>query len=85
MIIEIPIIVKVKIDTSKIQGVHDSLVAIRNASMGNADELNAIIEPFAQKLQFLEDRKLMIQEAKDSEEERVRLLRSGSGSGGQFS
>ena len=80
MIIEIPIIVKVKIDTSKIQSLHDSLVTIRDAASPiNTDELNAIIEPLAQKLQYLQDRKLLIQEAKDSEEERVRLIRSGSG------
>lgn len=78
MIIDITLPIKVKIDTSKIQSIHDSLIAIRDASSGNLDELNAIIEPLADKLQYLQDRKLMIKEAKESEEERVRLIRSSS-------
>lgn len=54
-------------------------MAIRNASLGRKDYLDAFIEPIAEKLRFLEDRKIMIKEAQEAEEERVRLIRSGTG------
>lgn len=79
MIIKIPITIEVRIPTSNLQGLHDSLVAIRNASLGRKDYLDAFIEPIAEKLRFLEDRKIMIKEAQEAEEERVRLIRSGTG------
>jgi hypothetical protein len=83
MIIDIEFKIKAKIDTADLPGLHAGLVLLRDAttSSSNKEQLNGIIEPIAQKLQYLEDRKLMIQEVKDSEEERVRLLRhSGSSS-----
>ena len=82
MIIDITLPIKVKIDVSKIQSLHDSLVAIRDASSGNLDELNAIIQPLSDKLQYLQDRKLLIQDARDAEEERLRLIRSQTTSSG---
>lgn len=81
MIIKIPITIEVRIPTSNLQGLHDALVAIRNASIGRKDYLDAFIEPIAEKLQFLEDRKLMIQQTQEEEEERVRLIRSQTSSG----
>lgn len=80
MIIDLTIPLKIKIDASKIQSIHDSLVTIRDAAAGtdkDKEELNAIIEPIAQKLQYLKDRKFLIQDAKDMEMERIRLIRSG--------
>jgi hypothetical protein len=81
MIIDIELKIKAKIDTADLPGLHAGLVLLRDATTSNSnkEQLNGIIEPLAQKLQYLEDRKLLIQDAKDSEEERVRLLRSASG------
>lgn len=79
MIIKIPVTIEVRIPTSNLEGLHKALVAIRDASLGRRDYLDAFIEPIEEKLRFLEDRKVMIKEAQEAEEERVRLIRSGTG------
>ena len=81
MIIDIELKLKLKIDTSDLPGLHAGLLLLRDATTSNTnkEQLNAFIEPIAEKLQYLEDRKLMIQQAKEEEEERVRMLRSAGG------
>lgn len=78
MIIKIPITIEVRIPTSNLEGLHAALVAIRDASLGRRDYIDAFIEPIAETLQLLEDRKLRIQQIQEQEEERVRLIRSGT-------